>query len=279
MSRAMFSTSYSAAKAPNGGAQGLLSGERQAANVCAAILAEDIGYMTKIAVSQHFSAGQTLLNEGEPASRFAIIGEGAVKIYKLMLDGRRQITGFLFAGDLLGLTFAPDYSYSAEALGEVRLHRLPRQQFERLLDERPAMARHFLALASTELAAAQTQMVLLGRKSADEKIASFVLMLSDRELSRDRNGRTIDLPMTRTDIADYLGLTTETVSRTFTRLKNRGWIALETAGLITILDRDALANLAEGGDMPETGGRVFASPGFGARPILRSSHRHEVRAA
>ncbi len=248
-------------------APGVLAGAQRAVHTCRAVPAEDVGYITKIGAPHYFTAGRTLLTEGEPASRFAIITEGAVKIYKLMLDGRRQITGFLFAGDLLGLTFAPDYSYSADALTEVRLCLMPRSQFERLLDQHPAMARHFLALASTELAAAQTQMVLLGRKCADEKIASFILMLSDREYERDRNGAVVALPMTRTDIADYLGLTTETVSRTFTRLKNSGWIALETPGSITILDHDALTNLAEGGEMPDPNPARYAAPRFGLRSV------------
>lgn len=275
MSSATFSTNAAAREIQDVPARGVLVGERPVAHCYSTIPAEDVGYITKIGVTQRFGAGQTLLNEGEPASRFAIITEGAVKVYKLMLDGRRQITGFLFAGDILGFTFAPDFSYSADALTEVRLCRLPRSQFERLLDDHPAMARHFLAMASTELAAAQTQMVLLGRKSADEKIASFVLMLSDREYKHDRSGAVIALPMTRTDIADYLGLTTETVSRTFTRLKNYGWIALETPGSITILDHNALSNLADGGEMPGSDRAGYVAPRFELRPV----HRSEIRFA
>ena len=94
------------------------------------------------------------------------IVEGAVKVYKLMPDGRRQITGFLFDGDLLGLAVNETYTYSAEALTPVAVCRFPRRQFERLLDDFPKMERRLLAIASNELAASQEQMMVLGRKTA-----------------------------------------------------------------------------------------------------------------
>jgi CRP/FNR family transcriptional regulator, anaerobic regulatory protein len=217
----------------------------RALSICSVMRAEDLGRLASARNSQSVEAGETFLNEGDAATHFFTIGSGAVKVYKLMPDGRRQVTGFLFAGDLLGLAVNDVYTYSAEALTEVTVCRFPRRQLERLLDEFPKMEKRLLAIASNELAAAQEQMMLLGRKTAHEKIASFLLMLSRREERLGRNGTTLQLSMTRTDIADYLGLTTETASRVFTSLKKRGWIELDGSKVI-LSDRDMLGELAAG---------------------------------
>jgi CRP/FNR family transcriptional regulator len=207
---------------------------------------EDLGRLAAARSSQHVQAGETFVNEGETATHFFNLTEGTVKVYKLLPDGRRQITGFLFAGDLLGLAANDSYTYSAEALTPVTVCRFPRRQFERLLEEYPRMERRLVSIASNELAAAQEQMVLLGRKTAHERIASFLLMLAAREERIGHRGDALRLPMTRTDIADYLGLTTETASRVFTSFKKRGWIELESSNKVTLSDRDALEELANG---------------------------------
>jgi CRP/FNR family transcriptional regulator len=167
-----------------------------------------------------------------------------VRLYKLLPDGRRLITGFLSAGNLLGL--APDgvCVYTAEAITEVTLCRYKRVAFERLIDEVPGFAKRLLAVTSHELRAAQDRMLLLGRKSATEKVASFLLLMADRQGAEDLD--EVDVPMTRTDIADYLGLTIETVSRTLTKLKQDGVIALPTFARIEIRDQDRLEELAAG---------------------------------
>ncbi|HZB90370.1 MAG TPA: cyclic nucleotide-binding domain-containing protein [Stellaceae bacterium] len=214
-------------------------------SICSAMRSEDLGRLAASRTHQSIAAGETLLEEGEPATHFFNMIEGAVKVYKLMPDGRRQITGFLFAGDFLGLAFNDSYTYSAEAVTPVKLCRFPRRQLERLLDEFPRMERRLLVMASNELAVAQEQMMLLGRKTAHERIASFLLALARREERAGRDGDRLSLPMTRTDIADYLGLTTETASRVFTSLKKQGYIALEAGGVV-IADRGALEELAAG---------------------------------
>lgn len=218
----------------------------RALSICSAVDAGQLGRLAASRTHQHADAGETFLNEGEPASHFFNIIEGAVKVFKLMPDGRRQITGFLFAGDLLGLAFNESYTYSAEAITPVKICRFPRRQLERLLDEFPRMERQLLAMASNELAAAQEQMMLLGRKTAHERIASFLLSLARRQLRYGGSGATVQLPMTRTDIADFLGLTTETASRVFTSLRKRGCIEIDNASLIRFADRDTLEELASG---------------------------------
>jgi CRP/FNR family transcriptional regulator len=218
----------------------------RALSICGALQMADLGKLARMRAPQRLEPGETFLNEGDPATHFLNITEGAVKVYKLLPDGRRQITGFLFVGDLLGLAFNDTYTYSAEALTPVSLCRFPRRQLERLLEEFPAVERRLLAMASNELAAAQEQMVLLGRKTAQERFASFLLGLARREERLGRDGERVRLPMTRADIGDYLGLTTETVSRAFTNLRRRGCIALEGAGTVRLLDRDVLEELADG---------------------------------
>jgi CRP/FNR family transcriptional regulator len=168
---------------------------------------------------------------------------GTVKIYKLLADGRCQMIGFLFLGDFLGLANEETYAYSAEAITHTALCRLPRRKLERLLDQHPKMEHRLLGMVSHELAVAQEQMLVLGRKTAQERVASFLLMLSHRLNGWGRDADSISLPMARTDIADYLGLTTETVSRAFTRLRRACVIAIGSDGAIQLIDRKALEDL------------------------------------
>ncbi len=189
------------------------------------------------------AAGETVFAEGDDADSVYEVVSGMVRLYKLLPDGRRLITGFLSAGHLMGLAPEGVCVYTAEALTEVTLCRYKRTAFERLIDEVPGFAKRLLAATSHELRAAQDQMLLLGRKAASEKLASFLIMLAEQQEDEDE----IDVPMTRSDIADYLGLTIETVSRTLTKLRQDGLIALPNPTRIEILDREQLEDLAAGG--------------------------------
>jgi len=220
----------------------------RALSICSAMPDENLGRLATIRNARRVEAGETLVSEGEPALYFLNITEGSVKVYKLLPDGRRQITGFLFAGDLLGLAVNDTYTYSAEALTPVTVCRFPRRQLERLLDEFPKMEKRLLSIASNELAAAQEQMMLLGRKTAQERLASFLLTLARRDERLGRDGKSLKLTMTRIDIADYLGLTNETTSRVFTSFRKRGWIELESGNRVVLTDRETLEELATGLD-------------------------------
>ena len=187
-----------------------------------------------------------IIDEGETADYLFNVTQGAVKLYKLLPDGRRQITGFLFEGDFLGIAMNERYAYSAEAVVGVSLCRFPRRKLEALLDEFPKLEKRLLGMASNELVQAQDQILLLGRKTAQEKIVSFLLNLSDRTVKRGSEPSPIALPMGRADIADYLGLTTETVSRTITHLKRDGLIRLMQGGRVDLPDPNALRDLADG---------------------------------
>jgi CRP/FNR family transcriptional regulator len=213
---------------------------------CSAVGDHDLARLNAIVLSEDFAARTVLLVEGDEAESLFNITAGTVKIYKLLADGRQQITGFLFPGDFVGLATAERYAYSAEAVTDVTWCRFPRRKLERLLTDVPALERRLLGIASNELAAAQEQMLLLGRKTAREKLASFLLMLSRRMERAGRAPSPIALPMTRADIGDYLGLTLETVSRVFSQFRRDRRIAFRRGGSVELLDPTALATIAEG---------------------------------
>lgn len=213
-------------------------------SVCGALRPEDVARLNAIVSQKHLDAGEMLFLESDPADSLYVITAGCIKLYKMLSDGRRQITGFLFRSDFLGLAFRERYAYSAEALSSTTVCRFPKNRLEALLDEFPEMERRLLSIASNELASAQDQMLLLGRKTAEEKLASFLWILSRRAMLKEFDGQTIDLPMTRMDMADYLGLTIETVSRSFSALKRKNVIAFATPQRMRIVDTAALADRA-----------------------------------
>ncbi|MBV8616355.1 MAG: helix-turn-helix domain-containing protein [Acetobacteraceae bacterium] len=157
-----------------------------------------------------------------------------------MPDGRRQIIGFAERGHFLGLAASESYAFSAEAIRPVGYCRFSRRYLRELLDDFPDLEKRLLAVASKELVAAQEQALLLGRRTARERVASFLLARSLGPAPGAAPSRRLRLPMPRSDIADYLGVTTETVSRTLTHLKREGVIALPTLSEILIHDVEAL---------------------------------------
>ena len=128
-------------------------------------------------------AGRPVMMEGAPATELYSVSHGIVSVFKLMPDGRRQITGFLYPGSFLGVTFnaATTYAYSADAVTAVTLRAYPRRDFERLLDEVPGVRRAFIAAMADELTEAQDRMLLLAHRSASERLACFLLTLARRQ--------------------------------------------------------------------------------------------------
>jgi len=213
---------------------------------CAPLSADEQSRLVSIMSTVEVPAHQPIFEEADPADHVYNVTSGAVKIYKLLPDGRCQITGFLLPGDFLGLTHKEAYAYSAEALAPTKLCRFPRRKLEGLLDEMPKLEQRLLGMASHELAAAQDQMMLLGRKSAKERVVSFLLMMSAAAVRRGKPADPVALPMNRSDIADYLGLTIETVSRTFTQLRTQKLIELMDEKQIRLLNPEALHEIAGG---------------------------------
>ncbi len=167
-------------------------------------------------------------------------------MYKLLPDGRRQITGFANGGSFLGLAVSDTYAFTAEAIDVVRYCRFPRARLRVLMRDFPGMEERLLKVASTELVAAQEQMLLLGRKSARERVASFLLARSRLGSAGQCASVYFVLPMARGDIADYLGITIETVVRTLKKLRDEGIIDVSNTSDIEIRNPLALRILANG---------------------------------
>lgn len=215
-------------------------------SICDSLAEDELQYLAAIVSPLSLAPGQPLFDEGERADFLFNVLTGCVKVYKLLPDGRRQIIGFLFSGDFLGLALTDAYAYSAEAVTRADLCRFPRHKLESLMDRYPQMEKRLLGVASNELAVAQEQMLLLGRKTAKERLVSFLLMLSRRASADGGEADQVFVPITRNDIGDYLGLTTETVSRSFTQLRNDGLIEIAPDNKVTLLDSGALRAIAQG---------------------------------
>ena len=200
-------------------------------SVCAALDVSELAALEAIAEDVHYAERETIMFQGELASSVFTLLEGTVRVYKLLPDGRRQIVGFLLPGDFLGLGLSERNAFSADAVGPVAACRFTRASFTALTEAKPHLLRSLLEAATHELALAQEHMVLLGRRTAEEKVATFLVGLRDR-LHRLGGGELrIPLSMTRTDIADYLGLTIETVSRTLSKLAREKAIVVIPDGI------------------------------------------------
>ena len=180
--------------------------------------------------------------ETDPADCWFKVVSGTVRISKLLADGRRHIAGFCFAGDCFGLDTTGERVFSAEAVGDAVVMRYPHTATERLIDERPALARHLCEITLRDLAQAQGRLLLLGRMTAPERVAHFLIELADR---RDAV-RGVDVPMSRSDIADYLGLTIETVCRVLSGFRRDGTIAIPNPHRIEFRNRAAIEAVCEG---------------------------------
>ncbi len=211
---------------------------------CAPLTPDEQKRLTSIMTTIEVAPHEAIFDEADAADNVFNVTAGAVKIYKLLPDGRRQITGFLMPGDFLGLTHKDAYAYSAEALAATKLCRFPRRKLEGLLDEMPRLEQRLLGMASHELAAAQGQMMLLGRKSARERVISFLLMMSAAAVRRGKPADPVVLPLTPSDLADSLGPTSETVSRTFTQLRTQKLIELIDEKQVRLLRPEALREIA-----------------------------------
>jgi len=212
--------------------------------ICRGLKGKAVASIAAVASCRTVAPHHTVFYEGDPANNVYEVVRGTLKLFKLLPDGRRQITGFLSPGHLVGVAHDECYLYTAEAITEVELSSYPRAQFDRLIDQVPGFARRLLSATCDELRVAQDQMILLGRMEAIEKVAHFLLTLTNGRARE--GGDEIFVPMSRSDIGDYLGLTTETVSRTLTILRHDGVIALPTPSRIVLQDRKRLERLAEG---------------------------------
>lgn len=215
----------------------------RAVGMCGALEVADLAELSRMLVTTPLAPKSMLFSEGEPAEHVYNVTTGCIRLSKDLADGRRQIVGFALPGDFLNLSMEKTYGFSADAVENTSLCRFQSGQFRKYLAEKPHLVRRLYDLAAHELTIAQSQMVLLGRRRAEEKIAAFLLNWRDRLGKLTGADHTLHLPMTRQDMADHLGLTIETVSRTMSNLARRKVIIVIPEG-IRILHLDELRALA-----------------------------------
>jgi CRP/FNR family transcriptional regulator, nitrogen fixation regulation protein len=203
-------------------------------------LLDELVALERIGTRHSYQRNEEVFADGDASDDWFRVVAGTVRTCRVLADGRRHVAGFHFAGDFFGIEGLALRSMSAEAVGDVVVMRYPRKAIERLAEANPGLARRLREMAFEGLADAQERMLLLGRKTAPERVASFLLEVAQR----GRRERRVELPMSRYDIADYLGLTIETVSRTLSALKRAGAIALPSLHLVELLDRGSLAAVA-----------------------------------
>lgn len=194
-----------------------------------------------------FERNQAIFSDGDPAGSFYKVSCGSVRLCKLFADGRRQIAGFCFPGEYFGLACqGAEYALTAEAMSDVTVVRFPHSCLADLDRSSPEFRSHLVALLCGELSLAQNHLLMLGRQTVKERIASFLLMMLDRRGRDRRDGVMIDLHMGRQDIADYLGLTIETVCRTISDFKRAGILGVPGPREIIVKNIQLLQDTANG---------------------------------
>jgi CRP/FNR family transcriptional regulator, nitrogen fixation regulation protein len=197
------------------------------------------GTLEMMGAVMEFPRNGEIYGEGEGADYVYKVMSGAVRISKVLDDGRRQINAFHLAGDVFGFEVGEDHHFSAEAVAHSKVLIVKRSALIALAARQNEVANELWTLTARKLEQVQNLMITIGRKNAHERVAAFLLEMADRASDK----RTIDLPMSRQDIADYLGLTIETVSRTFTQLENDAAIELPTSRRVVLRNRGALNRL------------------------------------
>lgn len=186
-----------------------------------------------------FKRNEEIFGEGEKADYVYRVVSGAVRTIRFSNDGRRQILGFHLPGDVFGIESSAEHTLSAEAVADAEIALVRRSLIDNAAAEDVTAARALVDLMRRQLQSAQEHALVLGRKGAGERVAAFLLQLGSRVAS----AREIDLPMSRADIADYLALTIETVSRAFTQMERDHTIDLPTSRHVVVRDRYALETL------------------------------------
>ncbi len=214
---------------------------RNGANACALLLSQfwgdnldvdELRGLYRLASKVAFPAGRIIFSEDEPADNVFGLFKGYVRLYKGTAKGDRQIVAFAVPGDLLGMPLNAEHSCSADAIGDVILCRFSRAEFSNFIITKPRAMRRLIEFASRELDMAQRLLSMVGNISAEERLATFLLDWRNRLTCTEPASDLVPLPMFRRDIADFLGLTPETVTRTLARLEARKLIRVVPNGVI-----------------------------------------------
>lgn len=199
----------------------------------------EIGGASFRGVRMRYERNEEIFGQDEPAEYVYRVLSGAVRTMRFSTDGRRQILGFHMAGDMFGLELGEAYTLAAEAVGVCEIVMVRRSAIDKAASDNAGVARALLQLTSAQLADMREHALVLGRKGAGERVAAFLLQLAGRVVAK----RELDLPMSRADIADYLGLTIETVSRAFSEFERSAAIALPSSRHVVMRNPMALHEL------------------------------------
>lgn len=217
----------------------------RAINFCSAVPDHDLGVLARHRHQVQFRRRETIVREGEQAISFFNITAGIVKLSRSSSDGRTQIVGFRFPGEIFAIAGASRYDATAEAITEVDTCRYSHADLKRLTRYFPQLQEKLLQMSYRQQVASDDHIFLLGRKTAREKIATFLLRYSRETCQSNGNkSRHINLPMTRTEVADFLGLTTETVSRVLASLARENIITVGVSRSVSLIDIDSLARIS-----------------------------------
>lgn len=214
-------------------------------SVCDALRPDERPQLEGVAQRTRFAAKETIFLEGDRTGSFFNITSGAVRLYRLFRDGRRQVIGFMLPGDFLGLDLGERRGFCAEAVEPSTVCRFSKPHFTALVADKPHLLQKLHRRAGRQISLAHDHMMALGQRSAKERIAWFLLSLRDRQKSSSSTGAIVKLAMSRQDIADFLGLTIETVSRTLTLLARENAIAILPKS-VRLIDERRLGQLAAG---------------------------------
>jgi CRP-like cAMP-binding protein len=198
------------------------------------------------AAPRRVEAKEFVFMEGDPTTNVYWIESGAVSLFKMLPDGRRQILGFAYPGDFVGLGAEGERLVGAQAMKLTRVRSMSVAKLHKIAANDPDLSFRLYQMLAAELAATRDLMMTTGHRSACERVAAFLLALSRRNRRVGKPKDMLDLPMTRADIGDFLGLTIETVSRTLTKFKSRGFIDLPQSARVRLVNMIALERLAEG---------------------------------
>lgn len=218
--------------------------------ICAALDKEELEALNIIGRRRTLAAGESIIWEGDESVLVANVIDGVLKLSTGTQDGREQIVGVVYPADFIGRPFGGNTSHSVTAITDAKVCLFSRADFDGFAGDHPALEHKLLRRTLTELERTRKWMTLLGRKSAEEKLAAFLLDMSERlvdpgcETVTDEPLAQFDLPFSRQHVADILGLTIETVSRQFTKMKRDGVVALPSRRAVAITDRTALEDLA-----------------------------------
>jgi CRP/FNR family transcriptional regulator len=212
-------------------------------DICGNMSDEDIRTISNSSSRIRLKAGETLVWDGDEARHAYVVTSGTLRSSKANDDGRRQILSFMFTGQFIGIPSDHVHHYSVEALTDAEVCRFERRKLEDILLRYPAVDQGYRRGTARQLESAHEHAFALGRRTAMERVAAFLYELS-RSGCPKTTPRTLKLPMTRSDIADFLGLTLETVSRAFSRLKSVGALGLPSAQEVEIKDEERLKALA-----------------------------------